>query len=162
MTILLRHSRLSSPFLLFYSGDWYTNSASVLIYNVASNQMSVINANTPGNATRIDHTATLAADGSAIYIIGGLTLPPFSIDTLYQPNLTDLNIWSFNLASSQWQALTPKLNSINIGEARSCHTATLLPNSTSILIFGGYRNANLFGKISIFTLCFHAKNEARS
>ncbi|ORX48234.1 hypothetical protein DM01DRAFT_1385554, partial [Hesseltinella vesiculosa] len=139
-------------------GDLYTNSASVLMYNVALNQMSVINANTPGNATRTDHTATLAADGSAIYIIGGLTLPVFSIDTLYQPNPTDLNIWSFNLASSQWQALTPKLNSINIGEARSGHTATLLPNSTSILIFGGFRNTDLFGPSDYALIYDYAKN----
>ncbi|ORX48237.1 hypothetical protein DM01DRAFT_1348266 [Hesseltinella vesiculosa] len=104
--------------------------------------MSVINANTPGNATRTDHTATLAADGSAIYIIGGLTVPAFGANPIYQPIPADLNIWSFNLASSQWQALTPKLSSPDIGEGRSIHTATLLPNSTNILIFGGYRNSD--------------------
>ncbi|ORX48232.1 hypothetical protein DM01DRAFT_1130965 [Hesseltinella vesiculosa] len=129
-------------FLLLYSGDWSANTAAILLYNVASNQMSVINANTPGNATRTDHTATLAADGSAIYIIGGLTLPVFGADPVYQTNPADLNIWSFNLASSQWQALTPKLSSPDIGQARSSHTATLLPNSTNILIFGGYRNSD--------------------
>ncbi|ORX48242.1 hypothetical protein DM01DRAFT_1131179 [Hesseltinella vesiculosa] len=126
-------------------GEFYVVSASVLMYNVASNQMSVINANTPGNATRYEHTATLAADGSAIYIIGGFTLPPFSITPIGETDPSDLNIWSFNLASSQWQTLTPKRMTPDIGQARSRHTATLLPNTTSILIFGGFDNVHIGG-----------------
>ncbi|ORX48236.1 hypothetical protein DM01DRAFT_1131066 [Hesseltinella vesiculosa] len=122
-------------------GNWVAVSTSVLMYNVASNQMSVINTNSPGNATRVMHTATLAADGSAIYIIGGLTVSAFGAVPATQTNPADLNIWSFNLASSQWQTISPKLNSPNIGQGRSSHTATLLPHTTSILIFGGYQNS---------------------
>ncbi|ORX48231.1 hypothetical protein DM01DRAFT_1130911 [Hesseltinella vesiculosa] len=123
------------------TNPYFLDGTSVLMYDVASNQMSMINAATPQNTTRVQHTATLTADGSKIYVLGGFTQPAFSN---FSPNVTvqtDLNIWSYDTTSTQWQAVTPQLDSPGLGLARATHTTTLLPNTTRMLIFGGYLNS---------------------
>ncbi|KAI8062604.1 hypothetical protein BC940DRAFT_349396 [Gongronella butleri] len=88
------------------------------------------------NFSRSAHTATLSQDNQGIYVIGGWLIDVTHPNVEhYPPNASE--VWRFDLPSLQWQNITAKYPP-GVIEPRWHHSAVALPNSTYILLYGGY------------------------
>jgi len=88
---------------------------------------------------REQHTATLLADGRVL-IVGGTTLPPASLTSAW------LATGTVNLqGTATAEIYDPSTGSFSatgsMAEARTFHTATLLPNGTVMIAGGGNENS---------------------
>ncbi|ORX59822.1 hypothetical protein DM01DRAFT_129195 [Hesseltinella vesiculosa] len=108
---------------------------SVISYSILNNQLSAINATTPGGLTRYGHTASLSSNGTTMYIIGGFTWAPNSVSGLVLTNATLQDIWAFDTTTSLWNEVQANTNSSILG--RMYHSTTSIPGTTLQFICGG-------------------------
>ncbi|ORX48807.1 hypothetical protein DM01DRAFT_1338466 [Hesseltinella vesiculosa] len=112
-------------------------SSQAYLYNYVLNQFSATQGFAPGNFSRFGHTASLSNDGKNIYVMGGTIIMPGMDHT---SNITDTylnDIWVYDTSTTLWTInnITGNINSWPTG--RKFHTATTIPGTTHILIFGG-------------------------
>ena len=82
---------------------------------------------------RLAHTATLSASGQSIYYIGGLQVDDSGAGLSGAP----MNqILEYNITSGNWTTHTSPTNT-TIPAPRRLHSATLIPNSDLIFVYGG-------------------------
>ncbi|KAG1520528.1 hypothetical protein G6F52_007576 [Rhizopus delemar] len=122
--------------LVYYWGGLYDNYTgdpvmNTTILNIQLMTWSVNSAALPPNAfSRNGHTATLDTDGINIVYIGGMIGSPG------QGNISSMkDVLFYNTLDGSW-ALNQVNTSLNISD-RYHHTATALPFSSKILIYGG-------------------------
>ncbi|ORX59564.1 hypothetical protein DM01DRAFT_1188474 [Hesseltinella vesiculosa] len=93
------------------------------------------NSNGLNGYSRYSHTSTLTQDGSAVYLLGGWLLNLYNAsDAHWLMNANE--IWAYDMKSYQWKNITATSTS-NV-EARWHHTAIAVPNTTWIILYGGY------------------------
>ncbi|CEP14402.1 hypothetical protein [Parasitella parasitica] len=82
---------------------------------------------------RLEHTATLSNSGQSIYFIGGLQVDDSGTSLSGAPMNTVLE---YNITSGEWTTHTSPANT-TIPASRRLHSATLVPNSDLIFVYGG-------------------------
>ncbi|KAI8079836.1 uncharacterized protein BX664DRAFT_203368 [Halteromyces radiatus] len=102
-------------------------------YNYGANQWTAIPGDTVNKNVRYAYTATMGSD-HVIYIIGGFENTPLTNSDNGQGVDMHQVRW-FNTNTSAWGTDTATSNQ-NVS-ARAYHTATLIPGSTKILVYGG-------------------------
>ncbi|KAG1454177.1 hypothetical protein G6F55_007747 [Rhizopus delemar] len=90
------------------------------------------NNNTPSFVRpRVEHTATLTHSGNSIYFIGGLEINEDG--TIVPAPMNE--ILEYNVINSTWTLLNTKNSTVP--SSRRLHSATAVPNTDLILIYGG-------------------------
>ncbi|ORX61814.1 hypothetical protein DM01DRAFT_1380621 [Hesseltinella vesiculosa] len=112
-------------------------SNSLIVYSLANNQLSMLNATTPGGSTRYGHTMSLSNNGSLIYVIGGSTWAPEAVSPQALSNDTLQAMWVFDTSTSQWSVNNVNTNASSTVPGRLYHTTTQIPGTSLYLIFGG-------------------------
>ncbi|KAI9303232.1 hypothetical protein BJ944DRAFT_165793 [Cunninghamella echinulata] len=90
---------------------------------------------------RYQHTQTLIG-GHSIVILGGF-------DGLTGSALSLTDIWLFDTNINQWSHITAMLGDELELSNRSSHSQVLMPDETSILIFGGYDGYHVFNDVAV-------------
>ncbi|CAO3703379.1 unnamed protein product [Rhizopus stolonifer] len=80
---------------------------------------------------RLEHTSTLTRSGNSIYFIGGLEIA--ENNTIQPASMSE--ILEYNVINSTWSLL--KTNTSLVPSTRRLHSATAIPNTDLILIYGG-------------------------
>ncbi|ORZ14596.1 hypothetical protein BCR42DRAFT_452348 [Absidia repens] len=117
-----------------YNNTWVT-APYVNILEYVTNTWKRQPIDTSNNYSRYQHTATFVESTNTIYIIGGYNTHLYVVaDDVGAPML---EVRTFNTLDSTWgvnRASTADGRNIS---TRTQHTATYIPNSNSILIYGG-------------------------
>ncbi|KAI8091120.1 uncharacterized protein B0P05DRAFT_504740 [Gilbertella persicaria] len=114
----------------------YHKDLQVLDFNTLSWSFPDKNTKTSSNPTfllpRLAHSATLARSGDSIYYIGGLQLNQDNV-----LNYAPMNeILQYNITNHTWTLHTSPPNT-TIPSPRRLHSATMIPYTDLILIYGG-------------------------
>ncbi|KAG2194101.1 hypothetical protein INT47_011769 [Mucor saturninus] len=97
---------------------------------------------------RYGHTATLDRTGKLIYYFGGRDIVRDPISAAYtRPYSTFSNILVYNTDTAVWQSKTA--SSTITPSGRMSHTANLIPNTDSIIIYGGAGPDSIGNRIPI-------------
>ncbi|CAO0793851.1 unnamed protein product [Mucor circinelloides] len=116
-----------------YHDEFQVLDLNALAWSFPDNDTKTSSQHTSIPNPRLAHTATLSASGQSIYYIGGLQVDDSGTGLSGAP----MNkILEYNITSGNWTIHTSPTNT-TIPAPRRLHTATLIPNSDLIFVYGG-------------------------
>ncbi|GAN03191.1 hypothetical protein MAM1_0035c02642 [Mucor ambiguus] len=116
-----------------YHDEFQVLDLKALAWSFPDNDTKTSFHHTSAPSPRLAHTATLSASGQSIYYIGGLQVDDSGTSLSGAP----MNeILEYNITSGNWTTHTSPANT-TIPAPRRLHTATLIPNSDLLFVYGG-------------------------
>ncbi|KAI8067957.1 hypothetical protein BC940DRAFT_333177 [Gongronella butleri] len=119
--------------------ETFTSMPYVYLYDYIQNQFSFVNSRTPNNLTIDGFAPVLSDDGQKIYLFcGGMEQPAANTNARvpYVTNLCEL-VWIYDVFTTSWTYINASTTSARVPTARVFHTATLIPGTSTVFIYGG-------------------------
>ncbi|KAI9494537.1 hypothetical protein BDB00DRAFT_871362 [Zychaea mexicana] len=118
-----------------YAGENYATDMKILNYMTSSWNTAPLTAGIP---PRIEHSGTLSTDGKTIIYLGGLSASQIiAADQTVQYQVVGAPMSSIVIYDTEQAQWTTKQSSGPTPTNRRLHAAALIPNTTTIVLYGG-------------------------